>query len=274
MTLPSGSCDCHVHVFGPKDQFPYSEIRAYTPEDASLDEYNRVARLAGLERVVLVQPSVYGTDNRRHLVAAKEFGENARVVVSLHPEVSSAEVRSLHQQGVRGVRVNLLFSGGGTREGLQTLAEKIAPMGWHMQLLIDVSQSIEIIQMVKDLPVDVVFDHKGHFPARQGIHNPGFEAMLSLLESNRAWVKLSAPYRISEESYPYDDTWPLVQRLIRANPERLVWASDWPHPAVESKLPSFKELVTLLQRWCPDEALLTDLLVHNPARLYDFPEAV
>jgi predicted TIM-barrel fold metal-dependent hydrolase len=187
--LPAGACDCHVHVFGRADRYPFAADRAYTPPEAPLQRYRTVMEDLGLSRAVLVQPSVYGTDNRAMLEAMGEGGPNVRGVAVIGDE-SDDELAAFHTAGVRGVRVNALFPGAPEVVDLGRLARRIAPLGWHLQLLIDVSQTPDLVRRLADLPVPTVIDHLGHLPAALGPGHPGFQALLGLLREGRSWVKL------------------------------------------------------------------------------------
>lgn len=268
---PPGSCDCHAHILWPQQLYPYTPNRSYTPPEASLADYKKMLKTLGLDRAVIVHPSVYGTDNRATLDAIKIGGPNFRGVAVVDADIPFSELEEMHQAGIRGVRINLLFKGGiGTAE-VRSLTKKVAPLGWHLQLLIDVSEFDEL-DVLEDLPVDVVFDHMGHMPAGKGLDHPGFVQMLKMLERGHAWVKLSGAYRMTANTdLPYADTVPFARKLIATNPERLVWATDWPHPAVTLPMPNDGDLLSLLAEWAPDAAVRDRILVDNPARLYDFP---
>jgi len=271
--VPQGACDCHAHVFGPRERYPYTPERDYTPPEANLAAYRHMLKTLGTQRGVIVQPSVYGTDNTCTLEAVETLGEDCRAVVVVAPTVSEAELEAMHARGARGVRVNLLFRGGGTTvEDLARLAERIQPLRWHLQLLVDVSLFPDLQEMLAPLPVDLVFDHMGHLPAAAGPAHPGFKAMLALLRERRAWVKLSGAYRLSEQDHlPFADVRPLHEAILRVAPDRAVWGSDWPHPAVKKPMPNDGALLDLLGEWVDDETLRRRILVDNPARLYDFP---
>lgn len=270
-TPPAGACDCHAHVFEPVARYPYVANRTYTPPDASFDSYRYMLATLGLERGVIVQPSVYGTDNRATLDAVAEGGENFRAVVVVNEDISSDELAAYHRAGARGIRVNLLFKSEVEISSLHNLAAKIADFGWHLQVLIDVSSFDDVRGALGNLPVDVVFDHMGHMPTGLGLDHPGFRDLLALLEAGKAWVKLSGSYRFTaEQQPPYRDVEPFARELIRANPERALWASDWPHPCIPVAVPNCGSLLDMLLDWAPDETTRKRILVDNPATLYGF----
>ena len=189
----------------------------------------------------------------------------------LNPEVTRDELRALHEAGFRGVRINLVFKGGLAMEVLEKMARRIEPLGWHLQLLVDGRDLVDLAPRLRQFPVPVVLDHLGHMPVALTLKHPAFAALLSLVREGRCWVKLSGAYRISSLPYPYDDVVPIAQALVAAGPEQMVWGSDWPHPAFQGEMPVDAGLLDLLTEWVPDRRLRHRVLVENPARLYDFP---
>ncbi len=271
-TPPPRSCDCHAHIIGPQSRYPYTPHRSYTPPDAPLTSYREMLDTLGLERAVIVQPSFYGTDNRATLDAIRQGGPNFRGIVVVDEDIDVAEMERMHDLGVRGVRINLLFKSGIEVSDVRKMADTIAPFGWHLQMLVDVSEFSELDTLAK-LPVEVVFDHMGHMPTSIGVNHPGFRKMLAMLEREKAWVKLSGAYRITcRKDLPYKDTTPYAQTIIETNPERVVWATDWPHPYINVPMPNDGDLLDLLYAWAPDDQLREQILVTNPAKLYDFPD--
>ena len=272
MSLPAGACDCHNHVFGPAAIFPYAQPRSYTPPDAPVSEYIKLHETLGVSRSVIVQPSVYGTDHRATLDAMRFYPVGRiRGVAVIDAETSMERLHELHAAGIRGTRINVLFKGGASIADARRIAERVAPLGWHVQFLIDISQAQEALAEMASFPVDVVIDHMGHMPAALGTGHAAFQSLLRMLQGGRCWVKLSGPYRFSAEEFPYRDVDAFVQALVRCNPERLVWGTDWPHPAISKAMPDDGALVDLLATWLPSERLRQQVLVDNAARLYDFP---
>lgn len=271
-TLPKGACDCHFHVFGNICDQPFTPHRSYTPPPATLKAFRRVQKALGLSRGVIVQPSVYGADNSTTLNALKEAGSAFRGVVVIDTDTDIQELWAMHQLGVRGVRVNLIFKSGVEVSDVAALAKKVAPLGWHLQLLIDITEFADLYETVASLPVDVVIDHMGHMPTTCGLDHPGFIDLLQLLKEGRAWVKLSGAYRFTAcEDYPYSDVEPYARALIAANPKQILWASDWPHPCTPVPMPNDTDLLEMMFNWVDnDDALITQILVDNPIRLYGF----
>lgn len=268
---PAGSIDCHAHVFGPETRYPYTEPRTYTPPDAPLEAYCQMLETLGIARGVIVQPSVYGTDNRATLEASAQMPERLRAVVVVDDDVQANELEAMHARGARGVRVNLLFKSNARVDNLRRLADILAGLDWHMQLLINVAESADLVRDLGDLPCDLVFDHMGHAPADIACETSGFGQMCHLLQAGKAWVKLSGAYRFTQEAVlPYRDVVPIAKTLIAANPQRCLWASDWPHPHSPVAMPNDGDLLSMLADWAPDETVRRTILVDNPARLYGF----
>jgi len=222
----------------------------------------------GIERAVLVQPSVYGTDNRQLLDALREGGDAFRGVAVPHAETSDAELSLMHTLGVRGIRLNLVNPQVVGIDEVVALCARVAEHGWHLQVQIrwgDAAQAL-LAQVAARVRLPLVLDHMGRPPPSAQVPH----GLLDLLARGRCWVKLSAPYRISAADAPYADLLPLVHALVAANPEQLLWASDWPHTELFTTTPDDAELVDLLPAWLGSEDLRHRVCVANPARLYGF----
>jgi len=270
VAVPPNAWDCHAHIFGPVEQYPFVPERSYTPPPASIQSYQRMLKALGLDRAVIVQPSVHGTDNRCTYDAVAASGGRWRGIAVVDASTSTHELRRLHDAGFRGVRINLLFKGGLAMEILEQVARLIAPLGWHLQLLIDGRDLVELSPRLRRLPVRFVIDHMGHMPAQLGLGHPGFTALLALAREGNCWVKLSGPYRISAKPYPYEDAAPIAKALVQAAPQRMVWGSDWPHPSFQGAMPVDATLLDLLASWVPEPRTRQHILTTNPAELYDF----
>lgn len=271
LKAPPGACDCHMHIYGPRALYPLAESRAFDPPEGDLPAYRSVMARLGLERVVIVQPSAYGLDNRCTLAAMSDLGDRARAVVTLDQSVTDETLESMTAAGVRGIRFFMLDGGAVSWEILEEMAHRVEPFGWHVQLQMDGRLLPEREVMLRRLPGTLVIDHSGTFRAPVGTDHPGFRSLLGLLERGRTWIKCSAPYMTSRRYEPgYDDVAPLAKGLISAAPERIVWASDWPHPLAQPDPPDDADLLDLLLDWTGDEALQRRILVDNPADLYGF----
>ena len=270
--MPLLACDCHAHICGPIERHPYAEGRIYTPPDAPLSAYRHMLETLGLERAVLVQPSVYGTDNTVMLEAMANIGARCRGVAVVEDEISDAELAGMHAVGVRGVRANVVdvaeAKGVIPMAPLARLAARVKPHGWHVELLMHADEFPDLDRLFADFPVDIVLGHLGYMRTDKGLEQPGFQALLRLMQRGRTWVKLTGPYRIS--TAPHRDTIPYARALLDAAPERVIWGSDWPHVTVKGAMPNDGDLADLLLEWIPDARLREQVLVKNPAKLYGF----
>jgi predicted TIM-barrel fold metal-dependent hydrolase/predicted NBD/HSP70 family sugar kinase len=283
--VPAGACDCHVHVFGSAAEFPFAARRGYTPPPASAAELSSLLQKLRLARVVIVQPSVYGSDNSCTLDGMRELGERARGVAVIDDATTDAALADMHHAGIRGVRVNLETAGEtdlrAARRNLAAAVARVAPLGWHIQVYTRLSVIAGLADEAAGLPVPIVFDHFGGAQAAGGVGQPGFAALLQLVSAGHAYAKVSAAYRSSEKAPAYADVAPLARALIEANPDRIVWGTDWPHPhaaAPDMTLDhqaAFYDIddglaLNQLALWAPSAAIRRKILVDNPARLYDF----
>jgi len=279
--VPKQACDCHVHAFDPH-RFPFAASRTYTPESATPPQLLAMHRAVHISRAVIVQPSVYGTDNSCILDAIKQYGTGARGIAVLPSEVSSTTLDNMERTGIRGVRINLGIGGNTSlddaRYRFKSAIEQIESRKWHVQLYAALPIIAGLTELVLASPVPVVFDHFGGAKAALGLHQPGFDKLLELVRSGKGYVKISGAYRASGKPPDYPDVLPLARALIEANPNRILWGSDWPHPDTGAgRKPSDVSpllgiddghLLNLLSTWAPDAALRKTILVDNPATLY------
>jgi predicted TIM-barrel fold metal-dependent hydrolase len=271
MPVPRGACDCHAHVFGPADRFDFIANRDYTPPERPAGDYRAMLASLGIERGVIVQPSVYGTDNSATLSAIAELGQSFRGIAVVASDVDDATLAGYDAGGIRGVRLNEFTKGGVSLAFLEAMAARLEGSGWHIQVIAKVAGDPAIIRRLGKLGVPVVIDHFGLLDPERGVGDPGFQAMLSLVRDGNAWMKLSGAYISSRREIPYDDMKPYADALVAAAPERLVWGSDWPHPVLGDKTVDDRALLALLEAWAPDEPTRKRILVDNPAALYGFP---
>lgn len=280
--VPRNACDCHTHIFGPVEKFPFSSKRLYTPGDASIDDLEALHRALNIERVVVVHPSPYGTDNSCTVDAVRKLGVCARGVAVIDDTVSAHSLADMHAAGIRGVRVNLESYGESdpavAGRHLQNAAARVGPLGWHVQIYTNLAILASLHDTILALPTTLVVDHFGRPQAAHGTAQPGFEALLALLRSGKVYVKISAPYRISLEPH-YPDAASLARAMIDANPDRIVWGTDWPHPGGTRRDPAAIEAfrpeddgaaLNRLAGWTRNRTELQNILVDNPARLYQF----
>jgi predicted TIM-barrel fold metal-dependent hydrolase len=266
---PPGTVDCHFHIFGPYDTFPLDAGRTYTPPAALVPDYLAMADLVGIERMVVVQASVYGTQNDVTLDAVRQFGlHRARAVAVIDDGFDSRALQKLHDAGVRGVRFNMVSGNGTPEDQLDGLARRIAPLGWHIQIYADGEKLAEVAPRLVSLPVEIVIDHSGGVKAALGTDHPQFRALLRLLDSGRAWIKVCS-YRASSAGSPWTDVAANVRALVAAAPDRCVWGTDWPHPGM-NPAPEAGVLLDQFFEWVPDEATRRKVLADNAGRLYGF----
>lgn len=267
-TFPAGACDTHVHVYD--HRHPASATATLFPPDASLDDYRSVRTALGIDRVVLVQPTTYGLDNTCHVDAATRLGDAARLVVVIDETVTEDDLRRYTAAGARGVRFHMLPGGAVGWASMAPVAERVAPLGWHVQLQMDGNLLPDRLDTLLTLPTPVVVDHVGRFMPPPPTDAPAFRALRALLDTGRCWVKLSAPYESTKDGAPHFPTVSaLVRVLVEHYPERLLWASNWPHPG-QADPPTPALLHDLALDWLPTPELRQRVLVENPATLYGF----
>ena len=283
--VPEHACDCHTHIFGDPAKFPYFSGRTYTPETAVPDEMSALHRALHIERVVIVTPSVYGTDNSATLYGMEARGATARAVAVIDEKTPESELDRMQHAGVRGIRLNLATAGQNDpavgRQRFQAVVDRVKRLKWHVQMYTSLAVIAGIKDLVASSPVPIVFDHFGGAQADLGLKQPGFGELLELVKSGKAYVKISGAYRASTHGPDYADVTPLAKALIAANPDRIVWGTDWPHPAATPAGRKATELTTLTQiddgrvlnqlpLWAPDAGVRKKILVDNPAALYGF----
>lgn len=284
--VPAGACDCHTHIHGDPAKFPLFAGRVYTPETALPEEMAALHKALGIQRVVIVTPSIYGTDNAATLYGMQSRGRDARGVAVIDERTSEGDLDAMGRAGICGIRLNLATSGisdpAAARQRLQAALDRMKGRKWHVQMFTTLPLVAELKELVAAAPVPVVFDHFGGAQAELGVAQPGFAALVELVRSGRAYVKISGAYRASKQPAPYADTAPLARALIEANPDRILWGTDWPHP--NSVVPPGEKvtdvipllpiddgvLLNLLAAWEPDAAVRRKILVDTPARLYGF----
>jgi 2-pyrone-4,6-dicarboxylate lactonase len=277
---PPGAWDTHAHVFGPSDRFPYGADRSYTPPDAPLAKYLHMLDTLDFTYGGLVQGSAHGRDNSAMLDALARHPKRLRGVAVADETVPVAELRRWNELGIRALRFNHFFRGGQlhyrggvTLQNAKRLAPLMKDLGWHMQLWIDVKDLPDTIPALKEIGLPVVIDHMGRTDARAGTGTAGFQSLVRLIGEGGCWVKMSGAHRLSTRAPDYPDAKPFHEALIRANPDQLIWGTDWPHPRIEGEMPDAGHLLDLFNEWTPDAAVRKRILVDNPARLYGFRAA-
>jgi len=283
--MPAGSCDTHVHIVGSMARYPFTAKRAYTPPEASVDQMRALHRSLGIDRVVVVQPSFYGTDNSCTMDAVKSLGRSARAIVVIDEKTPEAELEAMRRDGASGVRLNLATAGVNdpvaSARFLRSAVERIRPLGWHVQLNTEPKIIAALKKEFDNLPVMIVFDHFGGANAAHGVKEPGFDALLDLVKAGKAYVKISATNLFFTDPPHYAGYAEMAKALIAANPDRILWGSNWPHPAARPAGHDFSQLLpwrdiddavvlNLLPQWEPNAGMRKKILVDNPTRLFGF----
>jgi predicted TIM-barrel fold metal-dependent hydrolase len=283
--VPTGACDCHVHIFNPA-KFPFSERRVYTPPPASVDDLLQLQHDLRLSHVVVVQPSIYGVDNSCTLDALRKLGARARGVAVIDQSTRRESLAEMKESGIRGVRLNLEVTAAAidpeaAKKLIATVAEKIAGLGWHLQILTRPALIAALRKELNELPFPVVFDHFAGADPSDFSNQQGFEVLRDLLKTGRCYVKISGAYRASKQR-DFSDMPPLAKALIEANADRIVWGTDWPHPNIDEGRGNPLDTVTpplaiddgfslnQLAKWAPEAVVRKRILVDNPAQLYGF----
>ncbi len=268
---PAGAVDAHCHVFGPADKFPYAPERKYTPCDAPKEKLFELRDFLGFDKNVIVQATCHGADNRALVDALKASDGRAKGVATVKAEVTDKELEELNSAGVKGVRFNFVkrlvdFT---PREVLASIAERIAPLGWHIVIYFEAADLPELEPFFTSLPTDIVVDHMGRPDVKLGVDHPQFIRFLDFMKNNEnVWSKVSCPERVSVQGPPYDDVVPYAKTVVERFPDRVLWGTDWPHPNMKTHMPDDGLLVDYIPRVAATAELQQKLLVDNPMRLY------
>jgi D-galactarolactone isomerase len=269
LTAPRGAVDTHMHIY--HHRYPVAPTAVVKPADASVADYLAARNRIGIDRTVVVQPSAYGLDNTCTLDAIAEIGPSARGIAVCNEKTSDAELDRFNKLGIRGLRFFMLKGGAVGWDILETMSARIAPLGWHIVLQLDGRDFPQHEAMIQRLASNVVIDHVGKFFEPVPLDHPGFQALSRLLQNDNRYLKLAAPYETSKLGPPfYDDVGRIAKALVKAVPDRVVWASNWPHPSSGFEGPDDADMLDLLLDWAPDDATRRKILVDNPVRLYGF----
>jgi 2-pyrone-4,6-dicarboxylate lactonase len=280
--VPPGAVDAHCHVFGPAAEFPYAAERKYTPCDASKAQLFALRDHLGFSRNVIVQATCHGADNSALVDALKASGGKARGVATVRRDVTDAELRALHEAGIRGVRFNFIrrlvdFT---PKDELMEVAGRIARLGWHVVIYFEAADLPDLWGFFTALPTTVVVDHMGRPDVSRPIEGDEFALFIKFIAENpNVWCKVSCPERLSicgppalnGEQRPYRDVVPFARRVVETFPDRVLWGTDWPHPNLKGHMPDDGLLVDFIPQIAATPKLQHQLLVENPMRLY-WPE--
>lgn len=236
-------CDCHFHVFAAPEKFPMVPTRGYEPPVLAIADYQRLFSPLGIKRMVLVQPSCYGADNRYMLEELSGLGANGRAVVAVASDVTTDDLAAMHKAGARGIRVNAVGGSTLSLAQLAAIAPKLHALGLHVQTFMPLGQLPTVEQALLATGLPIVLDHFGSVDSRLGLEQPTMQALARMLATGRVWVKLSAAFRITQASAPYQDLIPYAQALMNLRPDRMVWGSDWPYIRfIDQVAPNFNPL--------------------------------
>ncbi|TKV70533.1 amidohydrolase family protein [Rhizobium sp. AU243] len=267
---PPNTCDTHFHIYD--NRFPAAANASLIPPNASVADYEKLRARLGFERSVIIQPSTYGTDNSCLLSALGELGKKARGIAVVDTSVTNEVLKKLNESGVRGIRFNLGRAGATTVEMIEPLSKRVADLGWHIQVHMTGSDIAKNADLFSRLPTTVVFDHLGRVPQPDGEKHPAFNVVRGLLEKGRAYVKLSSIYQDTKVGPPtYEDIGKLAIAYLKIAPDRVVWASDWPHPSPgKFGQPNDAMLMDLAAEWAGNDDVRQKIFVENAAKLYGF----
>jgi 2-pyrone-4,6-dicarboxylate lactonase len=272
--LPAGTCDSHVHVFGPQARYPRVPEPHYTLPDGEPALLERMTRALGIDRVAIVQPSYYGTDNRCLLDALERLGPRACGVAMVEENVGAEQLAEMDRRGVRALRLDLFLRASWKIDDIVAYvvrsAARAQALGWHVQFYTPGRVVRDLIPVFADLPCDFVIDHMGYMLESDGLTRADFDRLLEAVRRGRGWMKLSGPYRLARDGN-YATLRPLARAIVDALGDRTVWGSDWPH--IPDGQMDTGQLVALLGDWIPEPIALDRVLRDNPARLYRFPPA-
>jgi D-galactarolactone isomerase len=268
MRVPEGACDTHMHFY---DGASAAKPGTPNPGRFTVPMYREVQKKLGLERVIVVQPNAYGDDNSVTLNSIRDIRHGAKGVAVVKPDVADAELERLTKAGICAVRIMTLHGGMLGFDVMDTVMARVHPFGWHANIQLDGRELPKYEAQIKRLPGRFVIDHTGKFLEPVTPDSAPFNSLLKLIDTDRCWVKLSAPYETSKTGAPgYDDVGRLARALVKHAPERMLWASNWPHPSARTHPPDDVELMELLLHWAPEEPIRKKILVDNPAELYGF----
>jgi D-galactarolactone isomerase len=268
MKIPKGACDTHMHFY---DQNVPGAPGTFLPGHFPVEDYRALQKRLGLERVIVVQPNAYRDDNAVTLNSIRKLGKSAKGVAVVMPNVADAELERLTKAGICAVRIMTLHGGTLGFDVMDKVMARVHPFGWHANIQLDGRELPKYEAQIKRLPGKFVIDHTGKFLEPVSVDSAPFRALLNLVETGRCWVKLSAPYETSRTGAPkYEDVGRLAKTLVKKAPERMLWASNWPHPGNRQNPPKDQDLLELLADWAPDEKTRNRILADNPGELYGF----
>ena len=275
LKAPKGSWDTHFHIWGPPHLFPFADKRRYTPPAAPVEHYLALQNVLGLERGVVVQPSVHGNDVRVTLNAIEASGQRLLGMIRADKSLTSDGVQHLHKKGIRGLRIALRTKHGNSfdEQLFHQMVQLITPLRWPLDLQIDDDAIEPMESLIRAVPVPVIIDTMGHIDFRKGgLDQPAFRALLRLLETGNVWLKLHGANRFLAWGVKYADSVAIARACIATAPDRMIWGTDWPHSEIyePGRMPNDGELLDMLLDFAPDAAVQAKILAHNPSALFEF----
>ncbi len=275
IALPTGSTDCHAHIFGPTARYPYAADRQYTPVESTADDYIHMLDTLGFDRAVLVQGSAQGTDNQILLDAIAKYPGRFLGIAVVRTDIGDDELGALNAGGIRGIRMSNTLHPAVPLSLVKEFGERVKPLGWHLQLHFTRVHDLPALrETIETSPVPILLDHAASATSQDALDGPGVKCMLELARDNpHVWVKIAAYYRRSQAGPPYADMQPLVHALLSTCADRLVWGSNWPHPVHNREVPDDTDLLDVFDSWVGDADLRKRILVDNPQRLFGFSAA-
>ena len=269
---PPKACDTQFHVFGPSAMFEFRQDRKYDPPDATVEDAMRMHDLIGVERGVIVHPSIHGIDMRPTLYALEKARGRYRGVAVINDTIAEAELERMHVAGIRGIRFNFVRFLGGPPDMkvFHNALDKIASLGWHVVVHVDGNDLMEHAARLRKLSMAVIIDHMGHVDVAAGLDQKPFRLMLDMMKDGNTYVKIATGDRESKTGFPWDDVVPYGAAVVANAPERVIWGTDWPHPQYKGPMPDEGKQFELFCRMAPDEKVREQILVKNPETLYGF----
>jgi predicted TIM-barrel fold metal-dependent hydrolase len=274
LKMPPGGWDTHFHAHGPPQLFPYSENRNYTPPAAPIEHYFAMASVLGLERGTIVQTAVQGPDTGSLFDAIRKSEGRLRGIIRANPDLDKSEIKSLHAEGIRGIRLNLVgrLRGGYDADFFQRAVAKAVEASWVVTMHIDTDHIIKLADVIRKIPAPTVIDNFGMIDACLGLDQPALNTLLDLLKEPHVWIKTAAAYRMLKKGATIEQMVEVARVVHAAAPDRTLWGTNWPHSDYfePGGMPNDGDLVDWLLDFVPDEKARHKMLVDNPKRLFDF----
>ncbi|NVO12914.1 MAG: amidohydrolase family protein [Rhodoplanes sp.] len=270
--MPAGAVDTHMHIYGPISKYPYSEDRSYTPPEATVESFRKLQGILGVQRAVIVNATIYGTNNRIVTDAIAGSNNAYRGIATIDDKLSDRELEALDKAGIRGCRFTFLsrLRNAPDTSVFDRVIDQIKGLGWHVDIYLEADKLDMFAPRLRKLPIPYVIDHMGAIKVADGLEAPGFKALVELFKTDeKCWMKITGPERATAAGAPFTDVVPFARKLVETAPDRVLWGTDWPHPNVKF-MPNEGDQVDLIPLYAPDPAVQRKLLVENPQKLFKF----